>query len=384
MKKLFSLLAIVLFAVAAWGQDTSDVYFPSFFPPDYPQIQKDCNDKQSSRYFPKLAKRFEKLDTTLDISDMHAFYYGQAYLKDFSPYDDPEEFRKIREILNKEEDPSLQDTRDIIKLSNAVIGRRPAEPRAYYFKLIGQSIACERFGGDTNELEKTRIQFDALFQTIASTGDGLSPLAAMHVVSTSHEYLMMNLYGFTPMGQALVRIDGHSYDVFSVSHDEYDVDTLYFNIDRIVGCWSSLFSEIEEEQSGPVTSIDLELGTRFVLEIQKTKRKNSKFVIVETKLVLDTLVFNGDSLFPEPIPENRIVGYFCPMRLFEGSESVYNCLVFRSNSSKSWLYYDTFISLDGMRFNTTSNNGMPRGTIMNEMWQDDLLYLRISNIRTKE
>ena len=384
MKKTSFLFLVFLFSVAVWGQDTSDMYYPSFLSPDYQQIQKDCNDKHSSRYYPKLVKRFDKLDTTLDITDLFTFYYGQAYLDDYSPYSHPDEFDVIRGILNKEEAPTIQDSRTIVKLSNAVIKRAPAEPRAYYYKFVGQSIACEYFGGDTNELEKTRAQFNVLFRTITSTGNGLAPELAMHVVNTAHEYMVMNMYGFRPKMQALTHIDGHSYDMFAVDSNEYEVDTLYFNIDRIVGSWDKLFSHREEEKAEPTTSIDLTLGTKFVLELKKAKRKNSRFVMLKQERIYDTLVFDRDSLFSEPVAENQIVGYFCPMRLNEGSESVFNCLVFRSNCAAGWLHYDTYISRDGIQFNTTSNEGMPQGVIMNEMWHDDAQYLRIGNIRTKK
>lgn len=383
MKKIHLLLATLLFSFASWGQDSADTYILSFFPPDYQQIQKDCSGKQGARFYSKLAKRFEKMDTTLDIKDLHTFYYGQAYLDGYFPYGDPGGFDQIRDILNKEEEPTIQDSRTIVKLANAAIARCPAEPRAYYYKFIGQSIACEHFGGDTNELEKTRAQFQVLFQTIMSTGNGLSPELAIHVVSTSHEYMVMNMYGFHPNMQALMSIDGHSYDMFTVEPNEYDVDTLYFNIDCIVGSWDKLFPS-KEESTSPVTSIDLRLGTKFVLEMKKAKRKDSKFVLVKEVHIEDTLIAQKDSLFREPIPENQIVGYFCPMRLSESSDGVYNCLVFRSNCTKEWLYYDTFISQDGIRFNTTSNTGILRGVMINEMWLDDVQYLRISNIRTKE
>ncbi len=383
MKKSAALLAIILFAVAAWGQDTSDMHVTPYYTPDYQQIQKDCKDKHSSRYYPKLVKRFAQLDTTLNIIDLHTFYYGQAYLDSYMPYDNPKEFDQIRDILNKEETPTLQETRTIVKLADAVIARQPAEPRAYYYKYIAQNIACQNYEGDTIEMMISEAQFEALFNTILSTGNGISPELAMHVVSVSHEYMMMGMFGFQSHMQALIRSNGHSYDLFALDSNEYGVDTLYFNIDRIIESWSKLFPEEKETKNGGVTSIDLELGTKFVLEMKKAKRKNSKFVLVKQEPIYDTLIVN-DSLFSKTIPENQIVGYFCPMRLTEKSESVYNCLVFRSNSTESWLQYDTYISRDGVRFSTTSNNGMPRNVLMNEMWHDDAQYLRISNIRKRK
>ena len=77
--------------------------------PDYDQIKKDCNDKQSKHYYPRLAKRFAEMDTTLDLDDLQAFYYGQAFLDGYNPYRLYGQFEIIRNILNKEEEPTASD-----------------------------------------------------------------------------------------------------------------------------------------------------------------------------------------------------------------------------------------------------------------------------------
>ena len=375
----------MLFVGVAKGQETPVAEIVGYTTPNYEQIKKDCADKHSDRYYPKLVKRFAEVDTNLDVADMQTFYYGQAFLNGYRPYSRYDEFNEIRAIMNRDEAPTIADSRNIIKLANAVIAKNPAEPMAYYYKFVGQSIACEYFGGDTVELQQTLLQFQMLFYTIASTGNGIMPELAMHVVNTSHEYMMMNMYGFQMKQQALMNIGGHSYDMFVLDSNQYDVDTLYFNIDCIVNSWSSLFSE--KEESVPVTSIDLVLGFKFVLELEKPKRKNSKFVLVSKEPVFDTLISNRDSLFREPVPENQIVGYFCPMRMYEGDERVYNCLVFISNCKKDCLYYDTYIAPEGHPgdFRPTSNGGMLRGAMMNEMWHTiDAHQIRISNIRIKK
>ena len=385
MKRLLLIVSAVFLMGVAKGQVVEETAVVGYTTPNYEQIKKDCADKHSDRYYPKLVKRFAEVDTNLDVADMQTFYYGQAFLEGYYPYQRYDEFDEIRTIMRKDDAPTIEDTRKIVKLADAVIAKCPAEPMAYYYKFVGQSMACEYFGGDTAEKRQTQLQFQMLFYTIASTGNGISPELAMHVVNTSHEYMMMNMYGFRSSEQVLMSIDGHNYDMFLIEPNDYNVDTLYFNIDCIVNSWSSLFSDIKEE-SGPVTSIDLELGVKFVLELEKPKRKNSKFVLVSKEYVSDTLISNRDSLFRGPVPENQIVGYFCPMRLYEGSDQVSNCLVFISNCKKDWLYYDAYIaSSDHIQdFKPTSTRGMPRGVMMNEMWYTNVAYLRISNIRTKE
>ena len=386
MKKLAILITALLLMGLTQAQDAEEAAIVGYTTPNYEQIKKDCTDKHSFRYYPNLVKRFAAVDTSLQVEDLQTLYYGQAFLDGYNPYQRYDEFDQIRTIMNKDEAPTIEDSRNIVKLADAVIARNPAEPMAYYYKFVGQSVACEYFGGDTAAMQKSQLQFQMLFYTIASTGNGITPEVAMHVVNTSHEYMMMNMYGFSSRQQALMSIEGHNYDMFVLDSNDYAVDTLYFNIDRIVGAWSSLFDIEEEDEMGPITSYYPDLGVKFVLELKKPKRKNSQFVLVSEAPVYDTLIFNRDSLFKEPVPENQIVGYFCHMRLSESSEKVYNCLVFISNCKKDWLYYDTYIATIGHtdEFSPTSNEGMPRGVMMNEMWSSDVLQLHITNIRTKE
>ena len=386
MKKLAILITALLLMGLTQAQDAEEAAIVGYTTPNYEQIKKDCTDKHSFRYYPNLVKRFAAVDTSLQVEDLQTLYYGQAFLDGYNPYQRYDEFDQIRTIMNKDEAPTIEDSRNIVKLADAVIARNPAEPMAYYYKFVGQSVACKYFGGDTAAMQKSQLQFQMLFYTIASTGNGITPEVAMHVVNTSHEYMMMNMYGFSSRQQALMSIEGHNYDMFVLDSNDYAVDTLYFNIDRIVGAWSSLFDIEEEDEMGPITSYYPDLGVKFVLELKKPKRKNSQFVLVSEAPVYDTLIFNRDSLFKEPVPENQIVGYFCHMRLSESSEKVYNCLVFISNCKKDWLYYDTYIATIGHTddFSPTSNEGMPRGVMMNEMWLSDVRQLRITNIRTKK
>ena len=385
MKKLVMLITALLLMGLTQAQDAGETAIVGYTTPNYEQIKKDCADKHSFRYYPNLVKRFAAVDTSLQVEDLQTLYYGQAFLDGYNPYQRYDEFDQILAIMHKDEAPTIEDTRMIVKLANTVIAKNPAEPMAYYYKFVGQSMACEYFGGDTAGMQQSQLQFQMLFYTIASTGNGTSPELAMHVVNTSHEYMMMGMYGFQMKEQVLMSYNGSNYDMFVIDTNEYGVDTLYFNIDRIVGAWSSLFT-VNKEVPETGTGLFLELGERFVLELKKPKRKDSQFVLVSKEMVGDTLVCDRDSLFREPVPKNQVVGYFCPMRLSEDDETVFNCLVFISNCGKKWLYYDTYISTDenGKNFTPTSNNGMPRGVLMNEMWPTNVKILNIDNIRTKK
>lgn len=389
MKKILLLLAGVVLAFNVVAQEDEGGVM-GFYTPDYAQIKQDCLAPKGPLSFKELAKRFASIDTSMGLREMFTFYYGQSFLPGFFPYDDPAQVDEIRNMLRKMTDTvATADAKKIVALADKAIKDYPADPRCYYYKFIGQRMLLDNGVGDSLEVEKTRWQFGMLFETMTSTGNGLTPDVAIHVVNTAHEYLIMNIYGFDVTAQSLSYIDGHSYDVFALESNQYDVDSLYFCIDRVIEADMWLFASDHGgaafDPEKKVTSVDIPLGTRFVLEMVKGKKKDSQFRIVEMTNIDDTLVADRDSLFREPVKEGQIVCYFAPMRLYAGFDHVSNCLVFVSGAKEDVLYYDTYMQTNrNPEFRSTSNSNMLKGVMMNEMWNDPIKVLRISNIRTKE
>ena len=54
--------------------------------PNYKEIKKAINDKDSGFYYPELLRRFEAVDTTLTPEQAYYFYYGTATRPDYNPY----------------------------------------------------------------------------------------------------------------------------------------------------------------------------------------------------------------------------------------------------------------------------------------------------------
>ena len=390
MKKLFIAIIAVLFCGGLFAQE-------EFVTPDYDFIKSASNNPQSEYCYSKLAKRFAKADTTLGVAELQAFYYGYAFQPDYFGYPDYKQFDSIRAIMGQDGMPTEKDLKKIVSLSDEMIKECPSEPEAYLFKYEGLSLLAEHYGGDTVEAEKVKWQFQMLFYTIASTGNGLGPDAAMHVVNTGHEYLMMNLYGFRPTSQSLSFIEGHAYDIMEVNSEDYDVDSLYFNIDCIINSWDKLFSEEEEEEEllepglpvGTIgTSITIEMGSRVELELVKAKRKNSKFrVAMVTYLPEDTLSSMADTAnLSMDVPEGRIVFYLFNVRDAEDSGKVRTCLMYSSNCKADMLYLDTKAHIAGaciMDFQPEENLGMAKGVWKTMMWEYGVDVL-VSNIRTKK
>ena len=354
--------------------------------PDMKIIQKEIADKSNPRYYPKLVKRMAAADRSMTEWDFEALYFGQVYQSGYSPYRRYGQIDRIREILSQ--DTLLPaDIETIVNLADEAIAVNPAEPIAYYYKVIALSYNANVYNGDTVELEKAYWQSVGLFQAITSTGDGSSAQSAIHVVATSHEYVIMGIWGFRSTSQSLMSVDGHSYDLFSLTPNEDGVDSLWFNIDVIVNSWSTLFGDMDDgirdfDPKKEITSIDIPIGTCIEIEIVKVKNKNSKFRILRMEEVTDTLLAHDDKLFADPVKPGHIVGYFAPARLYEGSDYVSNCFIFKANIEGEMIQYDSEIQYRGDNdFKETSNSGIFPLVKMNEMWNDELRTLRISNIR---
>ena len=387
MKHLVALL--LTFCVGGWlCAQEADSAAVHFLKPNYGRLEHACADSTSDCYYPKLAARFAQADTSLTMEELQAFYYGQVFLPSYSPYGgNVTEYDGIHAIMSKEEEPTRADFDSIVLLADRHIANHPADPMAYYYKFLGLNAICQNYGGDTIERSRVQLQFQMLFYAIEASGNGITAEDAFYVVNTAHEYMMLNIYGFSVTGQSLIEVKSHTYDLMFVEENQYGVDSLYFNIDPMVHYLANLLghSGHDFDPKEKVTSIELPLGTRFIVELVKTKRQESTFRIVAMEKVSDTLMAHDPKLFADPIAKGQMVGYFAPTRLSENSSKVYNCLIFKSNAKKDMLFMDTEIRYGSFSdYESTSNSGILRGTLMNEMWPSTVKSLRISNIRTQE
>lgn len=380
MKKIITLFLTLAFCGALFAQ-------AEYVTPNLEQIKKETQNKKSSCYYPKLAERFAQADTNFTVADLQAFYFGRAFQKGYNPYSDFDQFGTIRKIFDQEAMPSKGELSLAVSLANEVIKLCPAEPMSYFYKFGALSVLAENYGGDTVEMQKAQLQFQMLFYTIASTGNGTTPQSAMHVVCPSHEYLMMNLYGFAPQDQSLQFFGQSAYDVFNVKENEHGIDSLYFNVDLVLSFWGDAFGEGDKAKadSKKVTSVDVEIGSRVELELVKAKKKNSQFKVVSQDPIYDTLSMADMAKLNMNVPQNHIVFYFFKLKASEDSNEISTCFMFNSNCSPSPLYLNTDVSTnENASFVPENNMGMANGAWMTALWKGDVKMVRVSNIRTQE
>ena len=214
---------------------------------------------------------------------------------------------------------------------------------------------------------------------VYSSGNG-SYEAPIHITTVAHSYFIMNMNGISPESQALMQINGRFCDAFPLEVNEYDVDTLYFDIHE---CFMSLNRMFESHNKASTTQagteLELPLGTHFIIKLEgDLEDEDSEFEVVKMESYDEVLPdFHDLGLFVDSAEANTIEGYFCRAK-FGDSEKV--VLIF-----KSWIEgvanFDTDIRSVNGGWEETSNSGIFPKVEMTEIWDTSYDKLRISNIR---
>ena len=377
---LFSLLFIAsTFAqtndtVAVPNSDTSAEAQP-FLVPDYDYLDKVTNDKTSKFYYPSLLKRFAKADTTMSIYELHCLYYGSVIQKGYNPYHQLDEEDKALSLLNNE-NVSMRDAKKALKLLNSAVEKEPAQLRLYMYRHYANSVI---YGKESTQAKDDVFRYYALIEAIWASGSGESYESAFHVAVPSHAYDFMHYFGFSAESQELSPHNGQSFDIYTLEENKYDIEHLYFNVSPCLSFLNRKFSSADlNDDTTPTTSVDINIGTRMVLKVEKdSTSKGYLLTVVEKDEFKDTLdISNFSSIFPDKNDDNTIIVY-CAHG--EGGKVFLSLKSFCDEAFE----YDTFMRLvGGHNFVSTSNSGIFPHAAMNEIWSDNVATIRISNLRS--
>lgn len=194
-----------------------------FKAPDYSSIEKNIKDKDSKFYYPTLEKRLRTFDTSLSEEEYLHLYFGFTFQNQYKPYKRNPNQEKIMS-LQKKGINSKSDTTEMMDLLKASINDFP-------FDLQSLSMLNYFYDktGDKENYIKTKIQFEKIVDAILSTGNGKDCKTGFHVISTSHEYMIIYLLGLDFTTQALTE---DQCDAMSVSGDNGKF-TMYFDVKRL-------------------------------------------------------------------------------------------------------------------------------------------------------
>lgn len=194
-----------------------------FQKPDYELIKTEIQDTSSIYYYSKLMSRFMALDMTLNLSDFRHLYYGYIYQKEYQPYWKSQDEDKLLAFFQNE-NLNQKDYDEIIKIATHSIKEFPFDLRPMYLMAYIYHLK-----GDEEMNKKVSYRFQGLFQTIMSSGDGKSCETGFHVISVSHEYVILKMSQLQFKKQFLIG----DCDYLEVEKNERNIDGFYFNIKKL-------------------------------------------------------------------------------------------------------------------------------------------------------
>ena len=191
-------------------------------PIDYKLIGKNIKNSKSEFYYPDLLARFQKGDTTLTLNQKRHLYYGYTFQENFKNF----KFNGLLDSISKYE--QLNTNEALLKaldFRKKVLERNPFETG-----IIDGKLAIYKTQKNKEEFMKGIHQISLIFDTILSSGDGLTKETAFVVTSVSAEYEIMSILGFTPAKDPVV-VD-KNYEFVEVESNNKNVKGIYFDVSR--------------------------------------------------------------------------------------------------------------------------------------------------------
>lgn len=225
MKRYISFLFLTIaLAIGAAAQTNFDKIHR--VKPDYNEIKKQINDRNSQYYYPRLMSEFERNDTLMKLDKYRYLYLGYALQEDYNPYRSStanmaESATVNRARLTKEE------CEEVIANANLALQDNP-------FNLQQMSMLIEALKQNRQEsLAKIwQYKFNYILMAIVSTGTGIDEENAWYVIEPQHEYMLLNAMGYTVTNHLF---DEPYYEYLTVADNAgLEAGGYYFNIHHLL------------------------------------------------------------------------------------------------------------------------------------------------------
>lgn len=182
------------------------------------EIKKEVQLKKSPYYYPELLKRFRQGDTTFNVTECYHIYYGFSNEPEYAPYGAMEELEQLQQLVYDRKIP-LKPER-LHALAKTLEANYPVGLRFLLAMAVAESRQQIVDG-------PYKIRFNQILDAILTSGRGTSMEERMYVITTSDEYVVLNILELDFVGQALI----NQTDKMSVNPDNvYGIDALYFDV----------------------------------------------------------------------------------------------------------------------------------------------------------
>jgi hypothetical protein len=184
---------------------------------------------ESGSQYEILLDRVKKADPTVDFKEFRIAYTKTSQ---YNPYEgDPAEQEMAKAFNNK-------DNPQAIECAEKILAHNYVNIRAHLICMMAYDML-----GNKEKAGFHRYVSDGLIRSIIYPGGGKSPETAFTVISVDEEYAILYVFGLKNEQQALLHVQGHSYDELKVIDPKTNKRVaLYFCID-IPWAWLQKYTQ---------------------------------------------------------------------------------------------------------------------------------------------
>jgi len=194
--------------------------------PDFTQIKKEINDRNSDYYYPRLMAEFERNDTIMKLDKYRYLYLGYLLQEDYNPYRSSNANIAESAMVNRAR-LTREECEDVIESANLALQNNP-------FDLQQMAMLIEALKQTRQEtLAKIwQYKFNYILMAIVSTGTGIDEENAWFVIEPQHEYMLLNAMGYTVTNHLF---DEPYYEYLTVADNNgLEAGGYYFNIHHLL------------------------------------------------------------------------------------------------------------------------------------------------------
>ena len=158
--------------------------------PDFDRIRAEITDHTSPYYYPRLMEEYLRNDTLMKLDKYRRLYLGYTLQEDYNPY-------RMSPVSNTTQsigraNLTRQECDTIIKYANLALDDNPFD-----LQQMSVLISALRQKGQTNLANIWQYKFNYILMAIISTGTGTDEESAWYVIEPQHEYMLLNIMGYT-------------------------------------------------------------------------------------------------------------------------------------------------------------------------------------------
>ena len=195
--------------------------------PDMEQIRREITDRSGQYYYPRLMKEYLRNDTLMKIDKFRRLYLGYMLQEDYDPYRPSPVRKDLSALYNTRKQLTREQCDTVAKYARLSLDNNPFDLRS--MALLIQAL---RDKGDINAAKVWQYKLNYILMAIVSTGTGSEDDEAWWVVEPQHEYVLLNMMGFTVVDHAFIEPYFERIKVKD-SHGR-DAGEFYFNIQTVL------------------------------------------------------------------------------------------------------------------------------------------------------